>query len=151
MSNGEMINDSLLTDPDLTFDAQKEGRLLILNYLKQELIGPVGGPSEEIEGEPPQKRYTMGILFPVEASIDKETEGEEEEVIYDESNIEHISLVVVATEDAMMALAKEMYGATTYDCAEDVEELRPLADAVVVTLANMGWMDFNNQVIGKDN
>ncbi|HVU56085.1 MAG TPA: helicase-related protein [Puia sp.] len=61
-------------------DAAEEGRLLILNYLRKELIGPVGGQKEEIESEPPHKRYTMGILFPVETLIDKETEGEEEEV-----------------------------------------------------------------------
>jgi hypothetical protein len=57
----------------------EEGRLSILRYLEKELIGPAGGPKEEIEGEPPHKRYTMGILFPVESLIDRETEGEEEE------------------------------------------------------------------------
>lgn len=74
------ITKNFLSNPEFTaLEEQDEGRIAILNYLKKELIGPVNGEREELEGEPPNKRYTMGILFPVEASIDKETEGEEEE------------------------------------------------------------------------
>ncbi len=35
----------------------------IVEYLVRELIGPAGGP-EEVIADPPQRRYTTGLLFP---------------------------------------------------------------------------------------
>ncbi len=67
------------TDNVGLLDKKPEGRQELLQYLKKELIGPLSGPVEELEGEPPHKRYTMGILFPSETLIDNETEGEEAE------------------------------------------------------------------------
>jgi len=72
----------------MTKNESQDDRLLILNYLRRELVGPAGGQKEELEGEPPQKRYTMGILFPVAALVDKETGEEEEEAGGNESREE---------------------------------------------------------------
>ena len=43
-----------------------QARSLIVDYLRRELIGPAGGEDEEI-GDPPQRRYTSGLLFPRDA------------------------------------------------------------------------------------
>lgn len=56
-----------------------EGRLKILEYLKKELIGPVDGLNEVLDSVPPHKRYTLGVLFPVDTSIDNELIEEEDE------------------------------------------------------------------------
>lgn len=40
-----------------------------VDYLRQQLIGPVGGP-EEVLGEPAPQRYLMGVLFPQRAASD---------------------------------------------------------------------------------
>ena len=57
-----------------------EGRHELLNYLRAELIGPLGGVSEELDGESPHRRYIMGILFPIDSSADEELKDEEDEV-----------------------------------------------------------------------
>lgn len=48
----------------------KEDRQSILRYLSSQLIGPVGGENELID-EGPDKRYLMGILYPVDSSNDQ--------------------------------------------------------------------------------
>jgi hypothetical protein len=62
----------------LTDETVIEGRQLLVEYLRRELVGPVGGEKEELDGEPPHKRYTMGVLFPQDASSASQDEEEEE-------------------------------------------------------------------------
>lgn len=50
-----------LSSPD---QMEWEGRDRIVQFLKNELIGPIGGRKEVLEEEKPQMRYTMGVLFP---------------------------------------------------------------------------------------
>jgi hypothetical protein len=64
--------------------AEADDRLdrdLILEYLERQLMGPLGGPEEELEGEAPHKRYLTGILFPREPQSAEELAEE-----LDESN-----------------------------------------------------------------
>lgn len=52
------------------------GRRHLLAYLRRQLIGPVGGRGEGTE-EPPNRRYSMGVLYPAHAGM-KEVELEEQ-------------------------------------------------------------------------
>ena len=53
-----------------------EAREKIVEYLGDELIGPRYG-DEEILTDPPNKRYTMGILFPRDSNSDSVLDEEE--------------------------------------------------------------------------
>lgn len=65
-----------------------ELRKYITDFLKQELIGPNPGPpdvqsnGEEIlrPQDPPRLRYSAGVLFPMQASVDLREDADEEEV-----------------------------------------------------------------------
>ena len=46
-----------------------QARASIVEYLRRELMGPAGGFDEEI-ADPPQRRYTTGVLFPRNAPQD---------------------------------------------------------------------------------
>lgn len=54
------------------------GRRRIVRYLREEIVGPKNGERETIERERPDKRYTMGVLFP--RSTEAGDLGEEREV-----------------------------------------------------------------------
>ena len=56
-----------------------DGRSDLVDYLRDQLVGPFGGPQEAL-GEPPAQRYLMGILFPQRAATD---EAFEDDVIED--------------------------------------------------------------------
>jgi len=57
---------------------KESGRRRIVRYLNKELIGPKNGEHETIEFERPDKRYTMGVLFP--RSTESGDLGEERDV-----------------------------------------------------------------------
>ena len=61
-------------DKGVFIEARKE----LIDYLKKQLIGPVGGADEYLQ-DAPHKRYLMGTLFPPAASVDvtDESEGED--------------------------------------------------------------------------
>ena len=59
-------------------NAPESARDKILAYLRRELIGPFEGPNEYIN-DMPNKKYTMGILFPRETSSDVILEEEDED------------------------------------------------------------------------
>jgi len=46
----------------------------LLDYLKNELIGPKNGP-EELLGETPLLRYTTGIIFPQQVKVEDEEDN----------------------------------------------------------------------------
>ena len=56
-------------------DSGSDDRPKILNYLRQQLIGPLHGDTETIE-EPPHRRYLTGILFPEEADTEDQLSGD---------------------------------------------------------------------------
>ncbi|BBY28098.1 helicase-related protein [Mycolicibacterium sediminis] len=60
-------------------ETDTDDRQRILDYLREQLIGPLEGDTETLD-EPPHRRYLTGILFPEEAS----TEGQLSEDIIDE-------------------------------------------------------------------
>jgi len=63
----------------------KEDRLQVVNYIRQQLIGPIDGPEEELIGSP-LDRYLLGVLYPQVQSVD-ETQIEEYELLSEaESN-----------------------------------------------------------------
>ncbi|MEB6666328.1 hypothetical protein MXM33_04715 [Acinetobacter vivianii] len=51
-----------------------EARMELVQYLRKQLIGPVGGKAEKFK-DAPHKRYLMGTLFPAAARIDEIEEG----------------------------------------------------------------------------
>ncbi|NRD30667.1 hypothetical protein HQQ92_02360 [Shewanella sp. DC2-4] len=55
-----------------------EARLALINFLKQQLIGPVDG-AEEILKDAPHKRYLMGTLFPSAACVDDSNDDKDED------------------------------------------------------------------------
>lgn len=57
-----------------------EGRALLVEYLRSELVGPRSGVREELEGELPHKRYTMGVLYPESDTAPVKDESEEDEL-----------------------------------------------------------------------
>ena len=42
----------------------------VVDYLRLQLIGPVDGPTEVLR-DPPDQRYSMGVLYPLGAKQDK--------------------------------------------------------------------------------
>ncbi len=56
----------------------KKARIELVDYLKTQLIGPVGGPEERLK-DVPHKRYLMGTLFPPAACIDETDESSGED------------------------------------------------------------------------
>jgi hypothetical protein len=54
-----------------------EGRDALVKYLRRELVGPAGGEHEELDREPPHKRYTLGVLFPQDAAGEADDEVDE--------------------------------------------------------------------------
>lgn len=62
-----------------TLSTEALGRQLLLQYLRAELIGPVGGPLDKIAGDYPSDRYIMGVLYPKRTSLAKAQEAEEED------------------------------------------------------------------------
>ena len=54
----------------------REERLQVVDYLRQQLIGPIDGPEEELIGSP-LDRYLLGILYPQAFGAD-ETQIEED-------------------------------------------------------------------------
>jgi hypothetical protein len=46
-----------------------DDRQRIVDYLRDQLIGPLGGDTESVD-EPPHRRYLTGMLFPAEAGTD---------------------------------------------------------------------------------
>jgi hypothetical protein len=52
-----------------TITPTADDRDAIVDYLREQLIGPLDGPKETLE-EAPHKRYLSGILFPREADIE---------------------------------------------------------------------------------
>ena len=53
-----------------------EGRDQLVDYLRQHLIGPLRGATEEVN-DPPSYLYTAGVLFPIGASTELLTAEEE--------------------------------------------------------------------------
>lgn len=53
----------------------------VVSYVRRQLVGPFGGPSEVI-ADTPNRRYLMGILFPRSVAFEEyaEQEGEESEI-----------------------------------------------------------------------
>ena len=45
------------------------GRREILSHLRHQLIGPADGAGEVVE-EPPNRRYSMGVLYPTRIAMD---------------------------------------------------------------------------------
>ena len=41
----------------------------VLSYIRAQLIGPAGGPGEELR-DPPDQRYAVGVLYPVESRLE---------------------------------------------------------------------------------
>jgi hypothetical protein len=68
-----------------TADNLMEGRDILINYLRKELTGPADGSREELEGEPPYNRYTLGVLF-APSTEGKEMYEEEEEIKGDDGD-----------------------------------------------------------------
>lgn len=56
----------------------KESRAELIAFMKKQLIGPIGGESEELK-DAPHKRYLMGTLFPPAACIDETDESQGED------------------------------------------------------------------------
>ncbi|GIA19002.1 putative helicase family protein [Vibrio cholerae] len=55
-----------------------EARLELINYLKTQLIGPVGGTEEKLK-DAPHKRYLMGTLFPAAACVDDSNDDKDDD------------------------------------------------------------------------
>jgi hypothetical protein len=55
-----------------------DGRELLVDYLRRELVGPAGGAKELLDHEPPHKRYTMGVLFPQDAADEPDASDDNE-------------------------------------------------------------------------
>lgn len=64
-----------MTDTELL----KSDREKVVDYLRTQLIGPIGGPDEKLPVKSPApQRYMMGTLFPQETDLAAVTEGEED-------------------------------------------------------------------------
>lgn len=55
-----------------------QARLELIDYLKTQLIGPVGGVEERLK-DAPHKRYLMGTLFPAAACIDDTNDDKDDD------------------------------------------------------------------------
>ncbi|UXI04711.1 DEAD/DEAH box helicase family protein [Photobacterium sp. TY1-4] len=56
----------------------KEARQELVTYMRNQLIGPIGGDKEELK-DAPHKRYLMGTLFPPAACVDETDESQGED------------------------------------------------------------------------
>lgn len=55
-------------------------REAFVEYVERQLVGPVGGEDERLEGDPPHKRYMSGLLYPQESPEDDPFDGEADDV-----------------------------------------------------------------------
>lgn len=99
----------------------REERLQVVNYIRQQLIGPIDGPEEEVIGSP-LDRYLLGILYP-QVQIADETQREEYDLLSEaENNILDLELenpVNLAYERKPSSLGISFYleGSDTIECS----------------------------------
>ncbi len=75
-----------------------------VEYLVRQIVGPVDGDSELVEGEPPHKRYLSGMLYPQE-STEINPLNDDDDVIEDQLSV---SRADDGTDDAL-ALSGQLY------------------------------------------
>jgi hypothetical protein len=95
-----------------------DDRTKVLKYLNSQLIGPVDGVDEEIEGSP-LDRYLLGVLYPqsAEASeIENEEEGEASFSADDEADAENPISMAFERLPASVGISFFVTGSDTLQC-----------------------------------
>ena len=93
-------------------------RRRVVGYLQQQLIGPVGGPSEELEGSP-LDRYLLGVLYPQSALVEevqKEEHGETAGLGDEESESDNPISMAFERLPASMGLSFYIEGTESIKC-----------------------------------
>lgn len=98
----------------------REERDRVVEYLQQQLIGPVGGVDEELDGSP-RDRYLLGVLYPQDSEandIQNEEQGESSSTGADKDESERESPISMAFErlPASMGLSFYVEGTETIKC-----------------------------------
>src|SRR5262249_38381293 len=96
----------------------RSDRRQVVDYLRRQLVGPIGGLQEELDGSP-LDRYLLGVIYPQSANADEvEKEEEAQAAVAGEEEADHENPISMAFErlPASMGLSFFVVGSEQVEC-----------------------------------